>query len=55
MSSMSNIHLAIAEDINRGDISYRSIADKYGVPQYFVDDIAEEMKTFCDELDPIED
>lgn len=53
MSGMKNLFEDIAEEIERGDLSFAQIATKYNVPINWVDEVALEMRNLpYDERDP---
>lgn len=46
MSTMSDLHLDIADEIELGELSYRNIAIKYGVTYQEVDQLAKDLREF---------
>jgi len=53
MSRVSELMIDIAEEIERGDLSFNQIAQKYNVPLSWVDEVALEMMNYpIDEPDP---
>lgn len=43
MSKMSELHFDITKEIVLGKLSFREIAEKYGVPFHWVDTVASEI------------
>jgi hypothetical protein len=43
MSKMAELHFSLVEEIVRGELSFRDIASKYGVPFSWVDTVASEI------------
>jgi predicted XRE-type DNA-binding protein len=43
MSNMSNLMICIQEEIERGELSFRQIAEKFEVPVSWVDECATEL------------
>lgn len=54
MSKMSDLILDIYEDIERGELSFQQIANKYEVPLSWVDSAYEEVKLMYQELEDYE-
>ena len=53
MSAMSELYMDIADEIDRGELSFQQIAVKYGVSFDEVDEIAEDIRQQidCDDSD----
>jgi len=43
MSKMAELHFDITKEIVLGQLSFREIAEKFGVPFHWVDTVANEM------------
>lgn len=46
MSRMSDLMISISEEIERGVLTFNEIADRFGVPLSWVDEVAVEMLNY---------
>lgn len=49
MSKMSDLQIAIQDDLNAGLLSFAEIAEKHEIPFEWVDDVAAEMSDHYDD------
>ena len=55
MSKMSDLHLSVVEELNRGQLSYYEIAYKLDIPVAWVEVVSEEVHSTLNTLNAIFD
>jgi hypothetical protein len=55
MSRMSDLHLSVVEELNRGQLSWSEIAYKLDIPVAWVEVVSEEVYSTLEELNTLDD
>ena len=55
MSRMSDLHLSVVEELNRGQLSWSEIAYKLDIPVAWVELVSEEVYSTLEELNTLDD
>ena len=55
MSKMSDLHLTIVEELNRGQLSWSEIAYKLDIPLVWVELVNDEVNSSLEELNTLDD
>jgi hypothetical protein len=55
MSKMSDLHLTIVEELNRGQLAWSEIAYKLNIPLVWVELVNDEVNSSLEELNTLDD
>jgi hypothetical protein len=55
MSKMSDLHVAITEELNRGQLAWSEIAYKLDIPLVWVELVNDEVNSSLEELNTLDD